>query len=82
VSGATTRPTITKIASSRQRWIEYFTGPVSHIPAHDGKRSSITKPRVSLTYASGRKSRCDESNPSLTRIHNGRLARTFFKAAT
>ena len=36
-NGAMTRPTITKIASSRQRWIERFTEPVSHIRAHDGK---------------------------------------------
>ena len=48
-SGAITRPTIRKNASSRQRWIERFTAPVSHNLAYDGKRSSITKPRGSLT---------------------------------
>ncbi|KRR00940.1 hypothetical protein CQ10_21540 [Bradyrhizobium valentinum] len=48
-SGANTRPAIKKTASSRQRWIERFTRPVSHNPARDGKPSSITKPRVSLT---------------------------------
>ena len=48
-SGANTRPAIKKTASSRQRWIERFTGATSHDPAHDGKPSSITKPRVSLT---------------------------------
>jgi len=36
-SGAIARPTIKKTASSRQRWIERFTGPVSHNPAHHGK---------------------------------------------
>jgi hypothetical protein len=48
-SGANTRPAIKKTASSRQRWIERFTRTVSHETAHDGKPSSITKPRVSLT---------------------------------
>ena len=33
VSGAMTRPTITKTASSRQRWIERFTRVISHSPA-------------------------------------------------
>ena len=33
VSGAMTRPTITKTASSRQRWIERFTPLISHSPA-------------------------------------------------
>ena len=32
VSGAMTRPTITKTASSRQRWVERFTRPISHSP--------------------------------------------------
>jgi hypothetical protein len=50
-SGANTRPAIKNTASSRQRWIERFTGTVSHNPAHDGKPSSITKPRVSLTQS-------------------------------
>src|SRR5436190_15764301 len=36
VSGAMTRPTITRTASSRQRWIERFTRAVSHNPAHVG----------------------------------------------
>jgi len=63
-SGANTRPAIKKIASSRQRWIERFTKLVSHNPAHDGKRSSITKPRVSLKYPGRERSHCDESNPS------------------
>jgi hypothetical protein len=48
-SGANTRPAIKKTASSRQRWIERFTRTASHETAHHGKRSSITKPRVSLT---------------------------------
>jgi hypothetical protein len=48
-SGANTRPAIKKTASSRQKWIERFTRTVSHETAHDGKPSSITKPRVSLT---------------------------------
>jgi hypothetical protein len=51
VSGANTRPAIKKTASSRQRWIDRFTRPVSHNPAYDGKPSSITKPRVSLTLS-------------------------------
>ena len=33
VSGAMTRPTITRTASSRQRWIERFTPLISHSPA-------------------------------------------------
>jgi len=33
VSGEMTRPTITRTASSRQRWIERFTGAISHNPA-------------------------------------------------
>jgi len=49
VSGAITRPTITKTASSRQRWIERFTAAVSHNPPRDGKSGSITKSRASLT---------------------------------
>jgi hypothetical protein len=48
-SGANTRPAIKKTASSRQRWIERFTETTSHDPADDGKPSSITKPRDSLT---------------------------------
>ena len=48
-SGANTRPAIKKTASSRQRWIERFTGATSHSPTHDGKAGSITKTRVSLT---------------------------------
>jgi hypothetical protein len=32
-SGANTRPAIKKIASSRARWIEIFTGLISHNPA-------------------------------------------------
>ena len=47
-SGAITRPTIKKKASSRQRWIERLTRPVLHIPPRDGKSGSITKPRVLL----------------------------------
>ena len=56
VSGAMTRPTITRTASSRLRWIERFTAPVSHTKARDGKRSSITKSRVSLTHPGGGRS--------------------------
>jgi len=37
-SGANTRPAIKKTASSRQRWIERFTGATSHDPAHDGSQ--------------------------------------------
>ncbi len=36
VSGAMTRPTITRTASSRQRWIERFTRAISHTPAPMG----------------------------------------------
>ena len=38
VSGAMTRPTITRTASSRQRWIERFTKLVSHDPTRDGSK--------------------------------------------
>src|SRR5215207_7483453 len=37
-SGANTRPAIKKTASSRQSWIERFTGATSHDPAHDGSQ--------------------------------------------
>jgi hypothetical protein len=48
-SGAIMRLAIKKTASSRQRWIDRLTATVSHNPALDGKQSSITKSRVSLT---------------------------------
>ena len=35
-SGANTRPAIKKIASSRPRWIDIFTGLISHDPAAMG----------------------------------------------
>jgi hypothetical protein len=75
VSGAMTRPTITRTASSRQRWIERFTGSVSHNPTRDGKPGSNTKSRVSLTYAS------NPSEPAGSGSYR-RIARTFFRVAT
>jgi hypothetical protein len=75
VSGAMTRPTITRTASSRQRWIERFTGSVSHNPTGDGKPGSNTKSRVSLTYAS------NPSEPAGSGSYR-RIARTFFRVAT
>jgi hypothetical protein len=37
-NGANTRPAIKKTASSRQRWIERFTGTTSHDPTRDGSQ--------------------------------------------
>ena len=57
-SGANTRPAITRIASSRERWNDIFTPAFSHVPAAMGTETSSGGITNSVQFSSFRGADC------------------------
>jgi hypothetical protein len=64
-SGATTRPTIKRSASTLQRWIERFTGTISHRRPLMGSQVPSRNRRFSLTQT-----HCDASYLRWIKLHS------------